>query len=67
MRARLDVLDQILRLADRYAVDAVLCAGDLFDEPRPDHEWWETVSRACSREAPHARAPSSCCRATTTR
>jgi metallophosphoesterase superfamily enzyme len=34
-RARLEVIDRILLTADRYAVDAVLCAGDLFDEPNP--------------------------------
>jgi DNA repair exonuclease SbcCD nuclease subunit len=43
-RARLDVLDRILLAAERYAVDAVLCAGDLFDEPCPEPEWWQQVA-----------------------
>jgi len=43
-RARLEVLDRILLAADRYAVDAVLCAGDLFDEPNPAKEWWEQAA-----------------------
>lgn len=43
-RARLDVLDKILKAADYNNVDAVLCAGDLFDEPAPDQEWWEPVA-----------------------
>jgi DNA repair exonuclease SbcCD nuclease subunit len=43
-RARLDVLDRIFLAAERSAVDAVLCAGDLFDEPNPEPEWWEQVA-----------------------
>jgi DNA repair exonuclease SbcCD nuclease subunit len=43
-RARLDVLERILLVAERFAVDAVLCAGDLFDEPLPPSEWWEPVA-----------------------
>jgi DNA repair exonuclease SbcCD nuclease subunit len=43
-RARLDVLDRIFLAAERFAVNAVLCAGDLFDEPCPDAEWWEQVA-----------------------
>ncbi len=43
-RARLDVLDKVLLVAEQRAVDAVLCAGDLFDEPSPDREWWEPVA-----------------------
>jgi DNA repair exonuclease SbcCD nuclease subunit len=42
-RARLDVLDRVLGIAERYAVDAVLCAGDLFDDPFPQPEWREGV------------------------
>jgi len=40
-RARLDVVDRLLDLAGHFDVDAVLCAGDLFDDPTPDREWWE--------------------------
>jgi DNA repair exonuclease SbcCD nuclease subunit len=43
-RARLDVLERILLVAERHAVDALLCAGDLFDEPLPQAEWWEQVA-----------------------
>lgn len=44
-RARLDVLDQILRVAEYQSVDAVLCAGDLFDDPTPDRKWWEPLAK----------------------
>lgn len=40
-RARLDVVDRILGEAETFGVDAVLCAGDLFDDPSPDSEWWK--------------------------
>ena len=40
-RARLEVVGRILDLAANRDVDAVLCAGDLFDGPDPDAEWWE--------------------------
>jgi DNA repair exonuclease SbcCD nuclease subunit len=39
-RARLDVLKEVFAAATRSAVDAVLCAGDLFDEPNPTADWW---------------------------
>lgn len=44
-RARVDVLDRILAAAEHENVDAILCAGDLFDEPNPDREWWEPVAK----------------------
>lgn len=44
-RARLEVLDRVFVTAERYAVDAVLCAGDLFDDPVPRREWWEQVAQ----------------------
>jgi DNA repair exonuclease SbcCD nuclease subunit len=47
-RARLDVIDRILAAADQHAVDAVLCAGDLFDEPAPEREWWNPLARKLS-------------------
>jgi len=40
-RARLEVLDRVFGLAARHQVDAVLCAGDLFDGPSPSRDWWE--------------------------
>lgn len=39
-RARLDVVDQILSLAEQYSVDAVLWAGDVFDTPDVEEDWW---------------------------
>jgi DNA repair exonuclease SbcCD nuclease subunit len=44
-RARFDVLENILGAAERSVVDAVLCAGDLFDEPEPSKEWWTAVAQ----------------------
>lgn len=42
-RARLDVLSEVFAAATRSVVDAVLCAGDLFDEPDPGSDWWRGV------------------------
>lgn len=39
-RSRLDVVEQILGMAEQFNVDAVLCAGDLFDVPDPSKTWW---------------------------
>lgn len=39
-RARLDVARTILSVAEQYAVDAVLWAGDIFDTPEPGEDWW---------------------------
>lgn len=44
-RARVQVLDNILRAAEHHNVDAILCAGDLFEEPNLDREWWEPVAK----------------------
>ena len=44
-RARLDAVGRILDLAQSRNVDAVLCAGDLFDQPSPAEEWWGGVLR----------------------
>lgn len=43
-RKRLEAVERILDLARRYRVDAVLCAGDLFDEPLPEPEWWRGLA-----------------------
>jgi DNA repair exonuclease SbcCD nuclease subunit len=43
-RSRLDVLERILLVAERFMVDAVLCAGDLFDTPCPEQMWWEQAA-----------------------
>ncbi len=34
-RARMDVVGRILDVARRNAVNAVLCVGDIFDDPDP--------------------------------
>ncbi len=43
-RARIDVLDNVFGEADRQGADAVLCAGDLFDTPDPDRDWWKALA-----------------------
>ena len=48
-RARLEVVGRILDLAQSRNVDAVLCAGDLFDSPDPEPEWWEGVLKEFQR------------------
>jgi DNA repair exonuclease SbcCD nuclease subunit len=48
-RDRLSVVDRILGLADQYDVDAVLCAGDLFDSPNPEHAWWNGLAESFTR------------------
>ena len=47
-RARVDVLDKILLAAEQNDVEAILCAGDLFDEAAPGKEWWEPVAQKLS-------------------
>ena len=42
-RARIEAVDKILGLAERHAVNAVLCAGDLFHEPVPSETWWREL------------------------
>lgn len=39
-RARLEVVGRILDLAESRDVDAVVCAGDLFDQETPEEQWW---------------------------
>ena len=48
-RARLDAVGRILDLAESRNVDALLCAGDLFDQPSPPEEWWGGVLREFQR------------------
>ncbi|MFT3837933.1 MAG: DNA repair exonuclease [Myxococcaceae bacterium] len=51
-RARLDVLDKVFGEADKCGADAVLCAGDLFDEPNPSSQWWEGLASRLGRTNP---------------
>lgn len=44
MRARLEAVDRLLDVAIRHRVDAVLCAGDLFDMPDPHADWWRGLA-----------------------
>ena len=55
-RARMDVVSTILNVARRNAVDAVLCAGDVFDDPDPHRDFWEGLAKAFN-EHPEPHAP----------
>jgi DNA repair exonuclease SbcCD nuclease subunit len=48
-RARIEVVDRLFGLAESYAVNAVLCAGDLFDDPTPSEIWWGGLLRLLDR------------------
>lgn len=48
-RARIEAVDKLLGLAESYAVNAVLCAGDLFHEPAPADTWWRELLRLFER------------------
>jgi len=48
-RARIDAVDRVLGLAESFSVDAVLCAGDLFDDPAPAESWWHSLLRLFER------------------
>src|SRR5437016_6935691 len=53
-RARIDVIATILNVARRNAVNAVLCAGDLFDDPTPATDFWEGLATTFrDRTGPH--------------
>src|SRR5437773_10374969 len=44
-RARMDVVGRILDVARRNSVNAVLCAGDIFDDPDPIPDFWEGLAK----------------------
>jgi DNA repair exonuclease SbcCD nuclease subunit len=44
-RSRIEAVDRLLGLAESFTVDAVLCAGDLFDDPAPADSWWRGLLR----------------------
>jgi DNA repair exonuclease SbcCD nuclease subunit len=44
-RARMDVVTKILELARRNAVNAILCVGDIFDDPDPVPDFWQGLAK----------------------
>lgn len=62
-RARVTAVENIFGLAERFDVDAVLCAGDLFDQPSPDEGSWRDIKdiliRAASSNRPIILLPGS--------
>jgi DNA repair exonuclease SbcCD nuclease subunit len=48
-RARIEAVDRLLGLAESFTVNAVLCAGDLFDDPTPAETWWRELLRLFKR------------------
>jgi DNA repair exonuclease SbcCD nuclease subunit len=44
-RARMEVVGRILDVARRNAVNAILCAGDIFDEPNPQDDFWQGLAK----------------------
>src|SRR5215831_16951495 len=44
-RARMDVVGRILDVARRNAVNAVLCVGDIFDDPDPSLDFWVGLAK----------------------
>ena len=50
-RARMDVVGTILDVARRNAVNAVLCVGDIFDDPDPSPDFWEGLARTFQAHA----------------
>jgi DNA repair exonuclease SbcCD nuclease subunit len=53
-RARMDVVTRILAVGRRHSVNAILCAGDLFDEPMPQPDFWEGLAKIFREQAaPH--------------
>jgi DNA repair exonuclease SbcCD nuclease subunit len=48
-KARLSVIERILNLARSSNVNAILCAGDLFDSTSPADSWWRGLNSVFSR------------------
>src|SRR5260221_3780830 len=55
-RARMDVINKILDLGRRNSVNAILCAGDLFDDPTPSEDFWEGLAKTL-RDHPGPHVP----------
>ena len=45
-RARIDVVRRILEVARRNAVNAILCVGDIFDDPDPEPDFWQGLVKS---------------------
>jgi DNA repair exonuclease SbcCD nuclease subunit len=53
-RARMEVVDRILDVGRRNGVNAILCAGDVFDDPTPMEDFWAGLaSRFRDHAGPH--------------
>jgi DNA repair exonuclease SbcCD nuclease subunit len=53
-RARMEVIARILDVGRRNSVNAILCAGDLFDDPTPIADFWEGLAKTFrDRPGPH--------------
>lgn len=48
-KSRLEAVEGLLGEALRNQVDAVLCAGDLFDEPTPSPDFWQQLAEIFAR------------------
>jgi DNA repair exonuclease SbcCD nuclease subunit len=55
-RARMEVIARILDVGRRNGVGAVLCAGDLFDDPTPSEDFWEGLAKTL-RDHPGPHVP----------
>ena len=51
-RARLESLDRVFWMAREVRAQAILCAGDLVDEPDPPAQWWEALLERLKKQAP---------------
>ena len=52
----MEVIDRILDVGRRNGVNAVLCAGDLFDDPTPSEDFWEGLAKTL-RDHPGPHVP----------
>ena len=55
-RARMEVVPRILDLGRRNNVDAILCAGDLFDDSSPGEDFWDALAKTF-RDHPGPHVP----------
>lgn len=51
MRARMSAVDSVLGVAQHENADALLCAGDLFDDPNPAEDWWRPLAEKFERHS----------------